>query len=116
MGKILGRNLPMVMNTLVYHYKLLELKAKENKGTIYIPYMENNMDDVLCLQRATIQKSQINWFGIIAQSKCIENVKAIPVREDLKKTENTKCSIFFTIKTVICTILSIFIVLVQYKL
>jgi hypothetical protein len=95
MGKILGRNLPMVMNTLVYHYKLLELKAKENKGTIYIPYMENNMDDVLCLQRATIQKSQINWFGIIAQSKCIENVKAIPVREDLKKTENTKCSIFF---------------------
>ena len=101
MGEVLGRNLPMIMNALVYHYNLLALQAKSTNKVLYVPYLEDGINDVLYSQRQVLQKSQINWFGLIAQSKKLTNVESIPVTKLSKTTYRKPQSVFQILSSLI---------------
>jgi len=82
-GNILGRGLPMLMNSLVYHYFLLSKLIEHEDGSIVVPYLSDDVKNSIdCNKITNLQPMQTNWYGLLARSACFNKIKALPLQND----------------------------------
>ena len=78
-GNVLGIGFPILINTLVHHYILLERLSESSEEEILVPYLSDDNENILDSRKSFLQKEGVNWFGLIAQSGSMPKVRAIPV-------------------------------------
>jgi hypothetical protein len=96
-GNILGRGLPMLMNSLAYHYFLLSKLIKFENDPIVVPYFSDDIKSSIdCNKITNLQPMQTNWYGLLAQSTCFNEIKALPLKNDGLFTVNKREKLIFS--------------------
>ena len=99
-GEILGKNLLMLMNSLVYHYSLLQQLAEYENETVLVPYLNSPKNLLDSTELKELQSMQTNWYGLIAQTNLLNNVRSLVLKDCSQPTVvDKKINIFDAINS-----------------